>query len=310
MLSEHKLDSADFLGKNVSSLPDRPSEAGMTAAELKAAFDRSGEEVIAGHFNDLIDTLSGNNGASGIGTGDGRTVEKRLETCVESQRISQLFGTADGVLILEENGKQCSVGHRIQKEEQSLAPNRKVLAFLGATVEDDADHDRTLIRSDAVMSVNQKSGSHIILSNEDIGAVSHTDFSAHAGNKKNPHNVTAQQIGAVSKQELESVGFDLTPADGVAAGNSICRRWGHLVSVNVMFSVNRVTPGVDMKIGMLPQQLAPQAWITCYGIGRTVSGELAPVCIRIDSNGNITANVPIPVQHISLSASWVMDFSV
>lgn len=35
MLTEYKLNPADFAGKNVSALPDRPGEAGMTAAQRR-----------------------------------------------------------------------------------------------------------------------------------------------------------------------------------------------------------------------------------------------------------------------------------
>lgn len=305
MLSEHKLDSADFLGKNVSSLPDRPSEAGMTAAELKAAFDRGGEEVIASHFNDLIDTLSGNEGASEIGTGDGRTVEERLDSCVESENISKLYGMLGGVLLLEENGQQSSVGYRIQQGDTVYLPNRKVLAFLNATVTDDSQNDRLFIDTNAVMSVNQKSGSHIMLSSEDVGAVSDQVFSAHTADKKNPHGVTAQQIGALTRQELTPLGFDLTLMEGVSVASKICRQWGPLVSINAMFFINDLASGTEVKIAEIARQFAPQDWITCCGMGRTASGELMPVCVNIDGNGNILVNSPVKVQYVSMSLSWM-----
>lgn len=307
MLSAHKLDAADFLGKNVSSLPDRPSEAGMTAAELKAAFDRGGEEVIASHFNDLIDTLSGNEGAAGIGTGDGRTVEKRLDSCVESENVSKLGADADGVLLIDKNGEHCTVGHRIQQADNSAVPNRRMLAFLNVTVTDDERNDRTLIAPNAVMSVNEKSGSHIILSSDDVGAASKAVFLAHAENRQNPHGVTAQQIGAVNRQELLPLAFDLTLSDGVTASNRICRQWGPLVSLNVMFAFHSAYSGMGVKLASMPKEFAPPQWVLCYGIGRTSNGELFPMFVSIDTDGQILADIMFEVAYISVSVSWILD---
>ena len=38
-LENMKFHESDFAGKDISSLPDRPSESGMSAQELKARFD-------------------------------------------------------------------------------------------------------------------------------------------------------------------------------------------------------------------------------------------------------------------------------
>lgn len=50
----------------ISKLADKPNQAGMSAAELKAEFDKSGN-VIKTFINSFFDTLEGNTGASNIG---------------------------------------------------------------------------------------------------------------------------------------------------------------------------------------------------------------------------------------------------
>lgn len=90
MDSSLKFTEAEFTtSKTVSGLPDNPSapNSGITAAALKARFDNIGKVMIAlGKHNDLVDALSGVNGASGIGTldydGQGNiiTVQGSLDT--------------------------------------------------------------------------------------------------------------------------------------------------------------------------------------------------------------------------------------
>lgn len=68
MIKDLKFNSADFSGKDISSLPDRPGDSGITGAELKARFDQIPKMMVAlGGFNSLIDELNGNNGAENIG---------------------------------------------------------------------------------------------------------------------------------------------------------------------------------------------------------------------------------------------------
>ena len=83
-LNDYKIREADYTGKDVASLPDEPSEAGMSAAELKAAFDKLGKEVIVPKHNAFVDASvgtggAGNTGAEEIESGSGQTVQSNLE---------------------------------------------------------------------------------------------------------------------------------------------------------------------------------------------------------------------------------------
>lgn len=66
-LSDLKLKDSDYSGKDVSALPDRPNDAGYTAAQLKAAFDHVGEKIIGARINQIIDLLISTSGAGNIG---------------------------------------------------------------------------------------------------------------------------------------------------------------------------------------------------------------------------------------------------
>ena len=83
-LNDYKIRESDYTGKDVASLPDEPSEAGMSAAELKAAFDKLGKEVIVPKHNAFVDASVGTGGAGTTGaeeieSGSGQTVQSNLE---------------------------------------------------------------------------------------------------------------------------------------------------------------------------------------------------------------------------------------
>ena len=88
MLIDRKLNEANFVGQNIKALPDRPNDSGITAAQLKAAFDHESEEIIANRINGIIDDLIGNDGASNIGTSEGKTLGEILVELVRSERIN------------------------------------------------------------------------------------------------------------------------------------------------------------------------------------------------------------------------------
>lgn len=68
MLIDLKFKESDFTGQDVKALPDRPSESGITAAQLKAAFDRAAEELIAkGRVNEILELLASAEGAASLG---------------------------------------------------------------------------------------------------------------------------------------------------------------------------------------------------------------------------------------------------
>lgn len=67
MITDKKVLEAEYTGNDVSTLLDRPSEAGMSASDLKARFDALLKIVLLPKYNSLIDTLASVYGASNIG---------------------------------------------------------------------------------------------------------------------------------------------------------------------------------------------------------------------------------------------------
>lgn len=110
-LQDYKITEQDYTGKDVASLPDEPSEAGMSAAELKAAFDRLTKEVVVPKYNSLVDASMGTGGAGNIGaeaveSGAGDTVQSNLnylrdklkseiESCIPKENIVQVQGRSE-----------------------------------------------------------------------------------------------------------------------------------------------------------------------------------------------------------------------
>ncbi len=66
-----KFKESEFEGKDISSLPDEPSNEGLTAQELKERFDYIAKNMIAlGRFNELVDILASAVGGRNIGASD------------------------------------------------------------------------------------------------------------------------------------------------------------------------------------------------------------------------------------------------
>lgn len=89
MLSDKKLNEESFAGKNIQSLPNTPSTAGITTQQLKAAFDRVGEKIIAVAVNGMIDDLVGVEGGANIGVTGGGTVQEHLDSRFNPHNVTK-----------------------------------------------------------------------------------------------------------------------------------------------------------------------------------------------------------------------------
>lgn len=66
-IQDLKITSEDYVSKDIAGLPDRPSEAGMSAQALKERFDASTKHIVQPKFNQLIEMLTSQEGADNIG---------------------------------------------------------------------------------------------------------------------------------------------------------------------------------------------------------------------------------------------------
>ena len=143
-ITDFKIKETDFSGKEITGLPNRPSEAGMSATDLKEMFDAGSKKVIVPKLNAMIDYLA-TNGADGIGVTDGDSVvmlQALIDTLVRFStgdakyiRINsdnQLETSADGET-WEATG---SSGHVIVDKDGNALAQRSRLKFANSTVED------------------------------------------------------------------------------------------------------------------------------------------------------------------------------
>lgn len=143
-ITDFKIKETDFSGKEITGLPNRPSEAGMSATDLKEMFDAGSKKVIVPKLNAMIDYLAAS-GADGIGVKDGDSVvmlQALLDTLVRFRtgdakyiRINsdnQLETSADGET-WEATG---SSGHVIVDKDGNTLAQRSRLKFANSTVED------------------------------------------------------------------------------------------------------------------------------------------------------------------------------
>ena len=111
-ITDYKV-SETYAGRDISSLPDRPNEAGMSASALKARFDQLGKEVIP-NYNDLIDFIELNLFSGGTQSGHTHNVDNledgttnRLYTDVEKTKLA---GIAEGAEVNQNAFSNVKVG--------------------------------------------------------------------------------------------------------------------------------------------------------------------------------------------------------
>lgn len=322
MLTEYKLNPADFAGKNVSALPDRPGEAGMTAAQLKAAFDRGGEEVIASHVNGLIDALSGETGASGIGTQSGESVEAHLNKSVESETVRKLKKDVDGALMISEDGSAWTYaslgGHIIADQKGRLLPPRKHLFFMNSLAEDDGSRNATLVygikgdkgekgdQGDPV-TVNGKSGPHILLTCEDLSAAKDSALTSHTANQANPHKVTAKQVGALSLSDMLLEYYTVTPTPPATMSGAAVYRLNAIVQLEGLIVKSEGFSNTEATIvGTIPADVAPPNIVYSIVAAFTPEGKPSNALLEITSAGVLRIRTQNNINVVQLRTMWML----
>ena len=104
---DKKIEVADYTGKDIAGLPDKPSEAGVSASTLKARFDSLTKNLTVVNFNGLIDELVAITASSSLGasTFDG-IAGTNVQTLLENLKIytDSEFATRDAEITAVENG--------------------------------------------------------------------------------------------------------------------------------------------------------------------------------------------------------------
>jgi len=140
-----KFTPADFVGKDISSLPDDPSSAGYTAQELKERFDKIAKEMIAlGAFNELIDFLMSRQAAGEIGTQDG-TLEISLQKAVRfgNEAVKFIRLGENNAIEVSADGevwRKIDSGHVIVDKFGNEMPHRNHLKFTDGTITNEGEY--------------------------------------------------------------------------------------------------------------------------------------------------------------------------
>ena len=120
-LNECLLGNEFFEQKGIMALSDTPSANGMTAAELKAAFDDLSKNYVGKSFNKLINMLT----------------ELGVESLIQSGDIGYVRLNADGMLEVSADGNvwtlAASGGHIIVDKDGKTWTQRSRLKFAGET---------------------------------------------------------------------------------------------------------------------------------------------------------------------------------
>ncbi len=177
-LSECKLSESFFNEKGIIALSDTPSANGMTAAELKAAFDDLSKNYVGESLNNVIDILLAEGGAGQIGTtistDNGNNVQAVLNDISNDLNNVNVSLTAH----VSNSGNP----HNVSPEQIGAVANSKL--------------------TETIVNDNTKVPTSKAVYNQWL------DIKDHMDDKSNPHEVSALQIGAVSMEALSDTVVD------------------------------------------------------------------------------------------------------
>ena len=174
-LNECKLNESFFAEKGIISLSDTPSANGMTAAELKAAFDDLSKNYVGKSLNDVIDILIAEGGASQIGTNISTDGGNNVQAVLND--ISSNLSSVNDSLSLHKNNN--SNPHNVSPAQIGAVAKSE----LTETIVDDSGKIPT---SKAVY-------------NQWLNTKDHID------DRNNPHGVSTTQIGAIPVAALSDM---------------------------------------------------------------------------------------------------------
>jgi hypothetical protein len=222
---------------NVKDLPDYPSDAGITAKMLKGIFDGRTDEEVKKKFNALIDALiltldemregieNGNvytdaeieaHNEAGDSHGDIRrtitTLAERLNAVANSDDIT-LDQLSEIVEYIKDNREIIEI---ITTEKADTEDVMELNSRLDAEIEERETHINdfenphnvtaeqvgTYAKGEVFTKAETMTEIEVYVSNE-LGVI-YGDFDSHTANEENPHNVTAEQVGAYTKGEIDN----------------------------------------------------------------------------------------------------------
>lgn len=130
MLKDLKFTETELGDKDISSLPDRPGDAGITAEELKARFDMIPKTLLAlGKFNQMIDTLTDIGGAENIGTAPIEGIEGEN---VQAALISMGTKTAEATAAAEAATQRATAAEAAATAAAESATKKAETAIMAA----------------------------------------------------------------------------------------------------------------------------------------------------------------------------------
>lgn len=175
---------------SVSALPDYPSDAGYTAAQLKAVFDGRTDKEIKEKFNALLDELKTRF--------DGVTIE------IFNEIMRHNGDDVAHMELFEEKADASKVNADISAIETELAKKvdaeeiENILSGYDLILQGKAN------ATDLDKKVDKIAGKGLStndFTNQDKNIVQIMEF--HYNDFENPHAVTPEQIGAITRQELD-----------------------------------------------------------------------------------------------------------
>ncbi len=173
---------------SVSALPDYPSDAGYTAEKLKAVFDSRTDNEIKEKFNALLDEL-----------------KMRFDDVTLEIFNEIMAHNGDDVAHMELFAKKADaeeIGELIDALENQISAIDLILSGKADWTDLEKKVDKV---SGKGLSANDFTDEYVFKVDEALrmSTENFTDILNHTVDFENPHNVTPEQIGAITQEQLD-----------------------------------------------------------------------------------------------------------
>jgi len=181
----------------VRSLPDYPSDGGYTATELKAVFDARSDGEIMKQHNKLVDDLITKFGQVEVDIADEVEAHQQSEGAHQDlfstihERIAEIIG--DNISI------HIALDEKASSERMDTAETDINIIYGQMNDKVDRVEGKGLSTYDFNDEWKQS-----IQNSFDEAIYAQTAIDNHIMNEENPHNVTAEQVGAYTKDETDN----------------------------------------------------------------------------------------------------------
>lgn len=157
------------------------------------------------------------------------------------------------------------------------------------------------------VTVNGKSGPHILLTCEDLSAAEASALTSHAANQQNPHKVTAAQVGALSLSAMLMEQYTVTAAPSIMMSGAAVYRLNAIAQIKgVAIKSGAFSTSDATIIGTIPADVAPTYSVYSVVSAYEPNGAPSNAILEINPSGELKITTQNSINVVQLQTMWML----